>query len=44
MAKKVCTKKEKNKKETDNKKFVCKKCGLRANKEHKLCKPRQNSL
>jgi hypothetical protein len=40
MGKKNCQKKDKAK-GAEEKKFVCKKCGLYSNKEGRLCKPKQ---
>lgn len=40
MGKKLCEKRDKSK-DAEEKKFVCKKCGLSSNKEGKLCKPKQ---
>jgi len=39
MAKTLCKREEE--KIYDNPKYVCKKCGRKAKKEEKLCKPRQ---
>lgn len=39
MGKKLCSKNNEEKVKSNDKKFVCKKCGLKAEKEKKLCKP-----
>ncbi len=39
MGKKLCEKDSKVKISPEGKKYVCKKCGLKADKEKKLCKP-----
>ena len=39
MAKKLCEKDSKGKNSSEGKKYVCSKCGLKADKEKKLCKP-----
>lgn len=39
MGKVAC--KKKNYEEPGNPKYVCKKCGLKAKKEEKLCKPQK---
>ena len=40
MSKKLCKKGNGGKKNFSNGSFVCKGCGLRSNKESKLCKPK----
>jgi hypothetical protein len=39
MSKKQCEKDNIKKDKSEQKKFTCKKCGLKSNKEGKLCKP-----
>jgi hypothetical protein len=39
MGKKLCSKNSEERLKAIDKKFVCKKCGLKAEKEKKLCKP-----
>jgi hypothetical protein len=39
MSKKICEKDNPKKDKVEHKKFTCKKCGLKSNKEGKLCKP-----